>query len=101
MRGTANTRSNLAEYIIFINLGTRHVDLELDRKPLLTVVQKPFKLIQHEGTESPIKTEFCDNKKKGIYGDIVSGESLLNSTDKIRFGNGWKNYTSLWSRATL
>jgi len=32
-----------------------------------------YKVTQHEGTEPPFQNEYADNKKEGIYVDIVSG----------------------------
>ena len=39
------------------------------------------------------KNEFWDNKKAGIYVDVVSGEPLFSSIDKFRSGTGWPSFT--------
>ncbi|MEM7245715.1 MAG: peptide-methionine (R)-S-oxide reductase MsrB [Acidobacteriota bacterium] len=52
-----------------------------------------FKVTQRDGTEPPFKNEFWDNKKKGLYVDIVSGEPLFWSDDKFRSGTGWPSFT--------
>lgn len=57
----------------------------------LTPLQK--KVTQDDGTERPFKNEFWDNKKPGIYVDIVSGEPLFSSTDKFKSGTGWPSFT--------
>ena len=50
-------------------------------------------MTQKEGTEPAFKNEYWDNKKPGIYVDIVSGEPLFISTDKYDSGTGWPSFT--------
>ena len=52
-----------------------------------------FKVTQQNGTEPAFNNEFWDNKKEGIYVDIVSGEPLFSSLDKYDSGTGWPSYT--------
>ncbi len=52
-----------------------------------------YKVTQKEGTEPPFRNEFWDNKKEGIYVDIVSGEPLFSSLDKYDSGTGWPSFT--------
>lgn len=52
-----------------------------------------YRVTQHEGTERPFANEYWDNKKDGLYVDIVSGEPLFSSTDKYRSGTGWPSFT--------
>jgi peptide methionine sulfoxide reductase msrA/msrB len=60
-------------------------------KQKLTPLQ--FEVTQMEGTESPFRNEYWDNKAEGIYVDIVSGEPLFSSTDKYKSGTGWPSFT--------
>ena len=51
-----------------------------------------YKVTQREGTEPPFDNEYWDNKREGIYVDIVSGEPLFSSLDKYDSGTGWPSY---------
>lgn len=67
---------------------TRPSDEEIKKK--LTELQ--FHVTQKEGTERPFSNKYWDNKKDGIYVDVVSGEPLFSSTDKYKSGSGWPSF---------
>ncbi|NHZ73564.1 MAG: peptide-methionine (S)-S-oxide reductase MsrA [Nitrospirae bacterium] len=52
-----------------------------------------YKVTQEEGTEPPFRNEYWDNKRPGLYVDVVSGEPLFSSTDKYKSGTGWPSFT--------
>ena len=52
-----------------------------------------YDVTQKEATERAFNNEYWDNKKAGLYVDIVSGEPLFSSTDKFRSGTGWPSFT--------
>jgi peptide methionine sulfoxide reductase msrA/msrB len=52
-----------------------------------------FDVTQKNGTEPAFKNEYWDNKKEGVYVDIVSGEPLFSSLDKFESGTGWPSFT--------
>jgi len=52
-----------------------------------------YRVTQEDGTERPFDNQFWDNKKEGIYVDIVSGEPLFSSHDKYDSGTGWPSFT--------
>ncbi len=64
---------------------------EEELKKKLTPLQ--YEVTQKEGTESPFDNEYWNNKREGIYVDVVSGEPLFSSLDKYKSGTGWPSFT--------
>ncbi|MHC1688425.1 MAG: bifunctional methionine sulfoxide reductase B/A protein [Methanothrix sp.] len=62
-----------------------------EAKNRLTAMQ--FRVTQQCGTEPPFHNEFWNNKRPGIYVDVVSGEPLFSSLDKFDSGTGWPSFT--------
>ena len=52
-----------------------------------------YKVTQTCGTEPPFDNEYWNEKRDGIYVDIVSGEPLFSSIDKFESGTGWPSFT--------
>ena len=52
-----------------------------------------YEVTQREGTERPFSNEYWNNKRQGIYVDVVSGEPLFSSLDKYDSGTGWPSFT--------
>ena len=52
-----------------------------------------FQVTQAEATEPAFRNQYWDNKRPGIYVDIVSGEPLFSSLDKYDSGCGWPSFT--------
>ncbi len=61
-------------------------------KNKLTKMQ--YEVTQNNATEPPFKNEYWDNRRNGIYVDIVSGEPLFSSKDKFDAGCGWPSFNS-------
>ena len=51
-----------------------------------------YRVTQQNGTERPGTGEYLDNKERGIYVDVVSGEPLFASSDKYESGCGWPSF---------
>ena len=62
-------------------------DLKLRLSPL------QYHVTQECGTERPFENEYWNNKREGIYVDVVSGEVLFSSKDKFDSGTGWPSFT--------
>ncbi|WP_297797781.1 peptide-methionine (R)-S-oxide reductase MsrB [uncultured Marinobacter sp.] len=64
-------------------------DKELKR--MLTKEQ--YYVTQEDGTERAYANEYWDEKRPGLYVDVVSGEPLFSSRDKYKSGTGWPSFT--------
>lgn len=60
-----------------------------------------FFVTQQAGTERPFANAYWDNKRPGIYVDIVSGEPLFSSLDKYDSGTGWPSFSAALEPANL
>ncbi len=60
-------------------------------KKLLTPLQ--YQVTKMNGTERPFQNEFWNNRKPGIYVDVISGDPLFCSLDKFDSGSGWPSFT--------
>ena len=64
-------------------------DAELRER--LTPLQ--YQVTQQDGTERPFDNTYWNEKREGIYVDVVSGEPLFSSLDKYESGTGWPSFT--------
>jgi peptide methionine sulfoxide reductase msrA/msrB len=85
------SRSGRDQYLDSIWGQDRKPYSERELRQRLTPLQ--YKVTQEEGTEPAFNNEYWDNKKAGIYVDIVSGEPLFSSLDKYKSGTGWPSFT--------
>ena len=66
-------------------------NLKEELKNKLTPLQ--YKVTQECGTEPPFLNEYWNNKREGIYVDIISEEPLFSSLDKFNSMSGWPSFT--------
>ncbi|MDN6320858.1 MAG: peptide-methionine (S)-S-oxide reductase MsrA [Marinobacter sp.] len=57
------------------------------------LTSEQYEVTQNDGTERAFSNPYWDNKRAGIYVDVVSGEPLFSSRDKYKSGTGWPSFT--------
>ncbi len=67
-------------------------------KPAESILQQKltplqYRVTQNNATERAFNNHYWDEKRPGIYVDIVSGEPLFSSLDKYKSGTGWPSFT--------
>jgi peptide methionine sulfoxide reductase msrA/msrB len=70
-----------------------------DLKKRLTPLQ--YQVTQENGTEPAYENEYWNNKRQGIYVDVVSGKPLFSSTDKFDSKTGWPSFTKPLSKTSV
>ena len=60
-----------------------------------------YEVTQNCGTEPPFNNEYWDNKREGIYVDIVSGDPLFCSVHKYDSGTGWPSFYNTINKNSL
>jgi methionine-R-sulfoxide reductase len=52
-----------------------------------------YQVTREEATEPPFDNFYWDEKRDGIYVDVITGEPLFSSKDKYDSGTGWPSFT--------
>jgi peptide methionine sulfoxide reductase msrA/msrB len=58
-----------------------------------TLTPLQYQVTQEEATEPPFKNTYWNEKRDGIYVDVVSDEPLFSSKDKYDSGTGWPSFS--------
>lgn len=73
--------------------GDRSSPHKVDERVLKTkLTSLQYDVTRKDGTEPPFQNEYWDEKREGIYVDIISGEPLFSSKDKYDSGTGWPSF---------
>jgi peptide methionine sulfoxide reductase msrA/msrB len=60
-----------------------------------------YHVTRENGTEPAFRNEYWDNKREGIYVDVITGQVLFSSTDKFDSGTGWPSFTRPVEKSNL
>ena len=91
-------------FLIFLALGEKNEPVDMKSKPESCAVMndeelkkvltpEQYRIVRENGTETPFHNAYWNNKRQGIYVDVVSGEPLFSSTDKFQSQTGWPSFT--------
>lgn len=72
-------------------------DAELRTK----LTEEQYAVTQKNATERAFSNEYWNEKRKGIYVDITTGEPLFISTDKFDSGCGWPSFSKPIDKKTI
>ena len=75
----------------YVRIANAGADVDKEKAKNLTSIQEY--VTQHDGTEPAFDNEYWNEKREGIYVDVVSGEPLFSSKDKYDSGTGWPSFT--------
>nr|WP_277752214.1 peptide-methionine (S)-S-oxide reductase MsrA [Sporolactobacillus shoreae] len=76
------------------NFIRKHWGVKKNKKQLKeTLTELQYQVTQKNRTEPAFNNAYWNNKKQGIYVDVVSGEPLFSTTDQYDAGNGRPSFT--------
>jgi methionine-R-sulfoxide reductase len=81
----------VAKLRVIIGIAMTTMEAKKELRDSLTPEQ--YRIVIECGTEPPFSNRYWDNKKAGIYVDIINGDPLFLSTDKFDSGTGWPSFT--------
>ena len=67
--------------------------LPSDEKLKTKLSSLQYRVTRENGTEPAFDNEYWDNKRPGLYVDVISGVPLFSSLDKFDSGTGWPSFT--------
>ena len=72
---------------------------ERDLRNRLSPLQ--YDVTQKDATEPAFNNEYWDEKREGLYVDIVSGEPLFSSAHKYDSQSGWPSFSDTISKSNI
>lgn len=72
---------------------------ERDLRNRLSPLQ--YDVTQKDATEPAFNNEYWDEKREGLYVDVVSGEPLFSSAHKYDSKSGWPSFSDTISNANI
>jgi peptide methionine sulfoxide reductase msrA/msrB len=74
-------------------ISEKRYTVPTDKELRKTLTPLQYEVTQEDGTERAFKNEYWDEKRAGIYVDVVTGEPLFSSKDKYDSKTGWPSFT--------
>lgn len=79
------------------NAFKRPTNAELEK----SLTPEQYHVTCNEGTEPPFQNAYWNNKRPGLYVDVISGVPLFTSLAKFDSGTGWPSFTAPIDAANL
>lgn len=86
-------KPHLIALVLGITLGISSAQSETAQSQPKGLTPLQHAVTQKGDTEPPFKNEYWDNKRAGLYVDLISGEPLFSSLDKYDSGTGWPSFS--------
>lgn len=81
------------DYARFTPVGAPRYKRPPDGRLRTRLTSLQYNVTQKADTEPPFKNTYWNEKRAGIYVDVVTGEPLFSSKDKFDSGTGWPSFT--------
>lgn len=92
MTGTQNIDAEDQRFEAGSGNQTKFWEKENYTEEIESLSEREYYVSQRNGTEPPFQNELYDEKRRGIYVDVVSGEPLFSSKHKFDSGTGWPSF---------
>lgn len=84
-----------------VNRSTHRYTKPTDEILQKTLTPLQYDVTQKEATEPAFNNSYWNEKRDGIYVDVVSGEPLFSSKDKYDSGTGWPSFSKPLSEENI
>ena len=99
---SAGDKSRMTSSSVFVESN----EMAKYRKPSNEMIRQKltslqYDVTQNDATERPFNNPYWNEKRVGIYVDIVSGEPLFSSSDKYDSKTGWPSFSKPIDNSTI